>query len=155
MHYKWYKDSRMVVKSYDKECENIIRMTQEYYDEYIAIRKHHVGKLYLFNSDITSLGELESVDGSLNLAHSKLLTSLGNLDHVGGTLDLGYTNVTSLGKLDYVENDIYLAGTELTSLGNLKSVGGVIYCRSETPNYELLMDSEFSDLVRMTDRCPF
>ena len=80
------------------------------------------GNLDLRNTDITTLGKLESVGGSFNLTYT-LIESLGNLKKVGGYLSLKETSITSLGNLEKVGTDLYLEGTPITSLGELKSVG--------------------------------
>lgn len=80
------------------------------------------GNLDLRNTDITTLGKLESVGGDFNLTYT-LIESLGNLKYVGGYLSLKETSITSLGNLEKVGTALYLEGTPITSLGELKSVG--------------------------------
>jgi len=81
------------------------------------------GSIYLEESQITSLGDLEYVGGDLWLYYSQII-SLGNLTHVGGDLYLNNTPITSLGNLKYVGSGFGLRGTPITSLGNLEYVGG-------------------------------
>lgn len=71
--------------------------------------------LYKFESDldlsydsIETLGNLISVDGSLDLFECDNLEDLGELEYVGGYLDLRYTKITELGSLKYVGGNIYL-----------------------------------------------
>jgi hypothetical protein len=80
------------------------------------------GNLDLRNTDITTLGKLESVGGDFNLTYT-LIESLGNLKEVGGYLSLRETSITSLGNLEKVGDALYLQGAPITSLGELKSVG--------------------------------
>jgi hypothetical protein len=80
------------------------------------------GNLDLRNTDITTLGKLESVGGDFNLTYT-LIESLGDLKKVGGYLSLKETPITSLGNLEKVGTALYLEGTPITSLGELKSVG--------------------------------
>ena len=89
------------------------------------------GKLDLENcKNLNSLGNLQSVNGKLDLASCENLTSLGNLKSVGRSLDLKSTNITSLGNLQSVNGYLDLYGCEnLTSLGNLQSVGGSLDLR--------------------------
>jgi hypothetical protein len=86
------------------------------------------GNLNLTSRPITSLGNLERVEGTLYLT-STPITSLGNLESVGGNLDLINTPITSLGNLKSVGGGLYLENTLITSLGNLKSVGGNLHLR--------------------------
>jgi hypothetical protein len=58
--------------------------------------------------NLTSLGNLTSVGGDLDLFNCHNLTSLGNLTEVGGDLDLpNCYNLTDLGKLTSVGGEIY------------------------------------------------
>ena len=65
------------------------------------------GNVNLYNCKLTSLGNIQTVGGSLNLYQSTSLTSLGKLETVGDNFNLYYC-------------------ISLTSLGNLKKVGGYI-----------------------------
>ena len=91
------------------------------------------GKPFIFDDDldlmysnITSLGNLRSVNGDLKLYRCMELTSLGNLQSVGGDLDLARCKrLTSLGNLQSVDGYLsFYECEELTSLGNLQSVNG-------------------------------
>lgn len=74
------------------------------------------------NSDVTSLHNLVSVDGFLDLTGTKV-TTLGNLKYVGSWLDITETEIETLGDLEYVGDALWGAQVEsLTSLGNLKKV---------------------------------
>ena len=83
--------------------------------------------LNLYNSYITSLGNLRSVNGYLNLYKCEKLNSLGNLQTVNGYLNLYGCN-------------------ELTSLGNLQSVGGFLDLRN-TPISEKYSEEEIRKMV--------
>jgi len=83
--------------------------------------KHWEGNLNLSVTNITDLGELEHVGGSLR---GTKIQSLGNLKKVDIGLYLGYTPIQSLGNLEQVGDGLYLRGTQIKDLGNLKSIGG-------------------------------
>ena len=103
--------------------------------------------LDLTDTDITSLGNLKSVNGYLDLSVCKNLTSLGNLQSVNGLLELsGCKNLTSLGNLQSVGGDLGSSYTEITSLGNLKSVGGDLYLRN-TPISKKYSEEEIRRMV--------
>ena len=103
--------------------------------------------LSLYNSYITSLGNLRSVNGYLNLYSCENLTSLGNLKSVNGFLDLNVCkNLTSLGNLQTVNRDLTLMYTNITSLGNLQSVGGDLGLRN-TPISEKYSGEEIRRMV--------
>lgn len=125
MEYRWYEQGRMIVKSKDIDGNDLYGMSKEYFDDRIAINKVYDGNLNL-PKGVTSLGELETVNGYLNLRKSKI-TSLGNLKSVSGGL--------------------YFDSLKLTSLGVLKNVGGVIFCDKDNDLYGLLMNSEFKNRV--------
>lgn len=168
--YTWFKNGHMIVKSWDIERMQHIgpTITQEYFDDYIAIHKHHKDSLSLYYNDhIVDLGKLEKVDGDLYLKYTRI-GDLGKLETVGGDLDLDSTeittldklksvggfldlnncsNITSLGKLEKVGGGMDLEKTNMTSLGNLKSVGGKIYCTEGSDAHKLLMNSKFKHLV--------
>ena len=71
----------------------------------ILKQKHNKGSLSLRDIHIESLGNLETIDGGLDLVGT-LIKSLDNLKSVG----------------DY----LYLEGTKILSLGKLQSVGGYL-----------------------------
>ena len=109
------------------------------------------GHLDLKGTMITSLGNLQSVYGILNLRYCYKLTSLGNLQSVGGWLDLSLTNITSLGNLQSVNGDLNLYETDITSLGNLQSVGGSLYLGG-TPISKKYSEEEIRKMVTVEDR---
>jgi hypothetical protein len=114
------------------------------------------GKPFIFDDDlklnftnITSLVNLQSVNGDLSLHHCEKLTSLGNLQSVNGGLDLSYTEITSLGNLQSVNGglDLYKCN-QLTSLGNLQSVNGFLDLRN-TPISEKYSEEEIRQMVNV------
>ena len=145
MEYRWYKNGRMVTKSGDINMNTVYDVAQEYYDDHIDT-SHHKGDLDLYDSHITSLGKLETVEEDLDLYNTKI-TSLGKLETVGGYLDITKTKVTSLGNLRSVRGDLYIIETNLTSLGKLEHVGGRIVCNVGTTAHKLFMDSVFKKQV--------
>jgi len=97
--------------------------------------------------ELTSLGNLRSVGGYLDLLECKELTSLGSLQSVGDYLDLSECEeLTSLGNLQSVGGDLYLEEAQITSLGNLKSVGGDLNLYG-TPISEKYSEEEIRQMV--------
>jgi hypothetical protein len=82
------------------------------------------GNLDLGGASIKSLGNLESVNGYLDLDNCEELESLGNLKYLGGSLTLRNTNITTLSNLEYVGHFLQLRKTRIEDLGKLKYVGG-------------------------------
>ena len=105
------------------------------------------GYLYLYGSEIKSLGNLTSVGGNLNLRHTPI-ESLGNLTSVGGSLFLRDTSIQSLGNLTSVGKDLNLYGSEIKSLGNLTSVGGYLDLRN-TPISKKYSKEEIKQMVNI------
>jgi hypothetical protein len=83
------------------------------------------------NEEITTLGNLISVEGNVNLWDSSI-KSIGNLTSVTGSFNIGGTLITSLGNLKFVGRSLLAHGTPIESIGNLTSVGGDLNLR-ETP----------------------
>ena len=108
------------------------------------------GYLNLKLTDIISLGNLQSVNGKLDLFGCDQLTSLGNLQSVNGILDLsGCKNLTSLGNLQSVDGHLGLYGCDqLTSLGNLQSVGGDLDL-ARTPISKKYSEEEIRQMVHV------
>jgi hypothetical protein len=79
------------------------------------------GSLDLEDTQIKSLGKLESVGGYLNLIDTPIET-LGDLESVDGWLTIN-TNIRSLGKLKHVGGSLDLRGEKIKTLGKLRSVG--------------------------------
>ena len=105
------------------------------------------GDLNLTLTDITSLGNLQSVNGYLDLSVCKNLTSLGNLQSVDDFLNLyRCVNLTSLGNLQSVDGHLGLSLTNITSLENLQSVGGHLHI-ARTPISEKYSGEEIRRMV--------
>jgi hypothetical protein len=105
------------------------------------------GDLNLSHTPIESLGNLESVGDSLYLAGSKI-ESLGNLTSVGDYLDLYKSKIKSLGNLESVGGDLYLENSRIESLGNLQSVGGDLYLK-KTPLSKKYTKEEIRSMVEV------
>ena len=80
-----------------------------------------IGDLDLRGTEITSLGNLTSVDGYLDLQRTPI-TSLGNLTSVGGYLSLYGTPITSLGNLTSVGGDLFLRGAPIAGKYTKKEI---------------------------------
>jgi len=105
------------------------------------------GDLDLRQSEIKSLGNLQSVGGDLNLYDSKI-KSLGSLQSVGGYFNLFETKIESLGNLQSVGGYLDLRRTKIESLGNLRSVGGWLYLR-KTPISIKYSEKEIREMVNV------
>ncbi len=108
------------------------------------------GDLNLKLTDIISLGNLQSVNGNLDLFGCEKLTSLGNLQSVGGSLDLRLCmDLTSLGNLRSVGGSLDLRSCmNLTSLENLQSVGGHLHI-TRTPISKKYSEEEIRQMVHV------
>ena len=109
--------------------------------------KHVDGDLYLYGTQIESLGNLESVGENLYLDGTQI-ESLGNLESVGRNLDLYGTPIKSLDNLKSVGGYLDLRGTPIKSLGNLKSVGGNLYLRG-TPLAKKYSEEQIRTMVNV------
>jgi hypothetical protein len=89
------------------------------------------GYLYLSDSTIESLGELEFVDGDLSLWGCKKIKTLGKLKKVEGGLSLSYSSIQSLGELEFVGEDLVIISTNIppSELNNVNIVGEIIRYR--------------------------
>ena len=131
--YVWYKDGKVFKETSDVEGEKILKQYYSdggYYDASYSLFYDSGGKV--ISSDIFKIyrSEIgEHFSGNLYLRNTPDLTSLGNLKSVDGWLDISRaTNLKSLGDLEGVSGWLELFNTpKLTSLGNLKSVGGEIF----------------------------
>jgi len=83
------------------------------------------GNLWLDQSSIESLGDLEFVNGDLIFWNCKNIKTLGNLKKVGGYLSLNSSSVVSLGELEFVGVDLLLYNTNIPhlELNNVEVVG--------------------------------
>jgi len=82
------------------------------------------GNLYLENTDIKSLGNLQSVGGELDLYKTNI-QSLGNLQSVGGFLNLTYSEIQSLGNLQYVGGSLGLRNTSLSETTTTEEIRNI------------------------------
>jgi len=82
------------------------------------------GNLDLINTNVMSLGNLESVSGYVDLRYCDSLIDLGKLKKVGGSLDLSKTKIDNLGNLEYVGHYLQLSESKIEDLSVLKFVGG-------------------------------
>jgi hypothetical protein len=95
------------------------------------------GTLALSSDDqVASLGNIEKIQGDLNLKGTKL-KSLGKLKEIGGSLyirqlDPPFTYLTSLEKLEKVGHNLILKNSPIKTLNKLVSVGGKLNLR-KTP----------------------
>ena len=113
--------------------------------------EHYKGHLSLRNTQVTSLGNLESVGGFLNLGNTQV-TSLGNLESVGGFLNLYNTSINDLGNnLRRVRGFLDLRNTPIKDLGNLKFMGGDL-CFS---NDEIYTWKEYQGLIKAFEQIPY
>jgi len=109
----------------DEEYKRVIYQRIQNY-----IKKGSKGNLYLFRTSFTKLPDnLTKVGGNLYLYNSQI-ESLNNLQIVEGNLDLNYSKIKSLGNLQKVGENLYLYGTPLESLGNLRKVGVNLYLQN-------------------------
>ena len=123
--------------------------------------------LDLFRTNIKSLGNLVSVDGSLNLSFNNIesfgklqyvvgdlnlydseIESLGNLQSVGGHLNLYKSEIISLGNLRSVGGSLILTDTNIESLGNLRSIGGNLDLRV-TPLDQKYTEKQIRQMVNV------
>jgi hypothetical protein len=106
----------------------IKKILREEIDDFDWIRDNSISgeelRDLILQTGATSI-PFDRVGGDLNLYDTQI-KSLGNLQSVGGYLDLGETPIESLGNLQSVEGYLYLEGTPIESLGNLESVGGYL-----------------------------
>ena len=101
------------VRDIEPSQEDIIVFIYNNPDETVwRFGKHWEGDLDLGGSNIKSLGELETVNGSVYL-DSSALEDLGNLKEVRGYLSIERTKVEDLGQLELVMR-LYLRGTPLS-----------------------------------------
>ena len=84
------------------------------------------GDLDLRETQIESLGNLQSVSGDLSLEGTPI-KSLGNLTSVGGALKLYETSIESLGNLTSVGGDLILWDTPLSKKYTKKDIRQMVY----------------------------
>jgi hypothetical protein len=100
------------------------------------------GNLNLTSSTIESLGDLEFVNGYLDLFYCQNIKTLGKLKKVDGYLSLSSSSVKSLGELEFVGKDMWLTNCKkIQTLGNFKRVEGTL--RLSRSRIQSLGDLEF------------
>ena len=81
------------------------------------------------NSQITDLGQLQSIGGYADFRNSKI-TDLGQLQSIGGDADFEGSHITSLGQLKSIGRFADFRYSQVTDLGQLQSTGGSAYFRN-------------------------
>lgn len=98
----------------------------------LAKRRVH-GSVTIKGSKITSLGNIEEIDGDLALIGSSI-QSLGKLRKVTGSLWVAqfhpFTSLEDLADLEYVGKDLYLKSSPIKNLSNLSKVGRTLNLRN-------------------------
>ena len=131
----FYDKWKAILNNYKKKGFDGIRLVGDvnfysvFYMDFDRIFEHIVeidGFLDLEKSSVESLGNLESVNGYLDLDYCEKLVSLGNLKYVDGSLSLKNTNITTLDNLEYVGHFLELGSTKIKDLNKLKYVGGYV-----------------------------
>jgi hypothetical protein len=94
--------------------------------------------LDLYNTPIKSLGKLKRVGRNLYLSNSQI-EDLGDLEEVRWDLHLENTPIKSLGKLKRVGRDLYLSNSQIEDLGDLEEVRRLIYLSRTQKNLEEIL----------------
>ena len=84
------------------------------------------GDLFLFDTEIQDLGDLEIIEGNLsfwNKSHEVRLESLCNIKKVTGDVYLRFSTIGSLGQLESVGRSLNLRDTNIFDLSNIKTIG--------------------------------
>jgi len=86
-----------------------------------------VGDLFLDNSSIESLGDLEFVGGDFSLAYCRKIKTLGKLKKVKYNLWLNQSSIESLDDLEFVGGDLFVYNTNIpkSELKNVEVVGRI------------------------------
>jgi hypothetical protein len=131
----FYNKMDAILDNYKKKGFDGIKLVGDvnfysvFYMDFDRIFEHIVeidGNLDLRKSTIKSLGNLESVGGTLDLRYCEELSDLGNLRYVGGYLDLEKSKITTLKDLEEVGGSINFSQVPIEDLSKLKYVGGSI-----------------------------
>ena len=88
--------------------------------------KYVIGTANFADSQVTDLGQLQSIGGHANFSYSQV-TDLGQLQSIGGDADFGRSKVTNLGKLQSIGGYANFGRSKVTNLGKLQSIGGTAY----------------------------
>lgn len=103
------------------------------YVRYSLARRFIPGTVIIRDNQITSLGNIEEIDGDLALIGSSI-RNLGSLQKVNGSFWIAqfhpFTYLETLGNLEVVGKDLYLKGSPIKHLKNLQKVGGTLNLRN-------------------------
>lgn len=117
------KIKKDLAEYYNCDEEEICTGDYEPKEETTCPYKVILGDAHFSNSNITDLGNLQSIVGGADFSNSNV-TDLGNLKSIGGYAYFGYSKVINLGNLQIIGGDVHFFNSEVTNLGNLKSIGG-------------------------------
>ena len=90
-----------------------------------------LGNANFSNSQVTNLGQLQSIGGNAHFSYSKV-TNLGQLKSIGGYAIFGYSKVTNLGQLQSIGGSVHFSHSKVTDLGQLQSIGGIADFRNSS-----------------------
>lgn len=97
------------------------------------------GSLYIQNSSIEDLNNLEYVGGYLRAYRAKLKTLPSKLTQIERSLDLIFCPIEDLNNLEYVGGNLLINGTNISELPEGLEIRGTLYC-CNTP-----LSKRFSD----------
>ena len=80
----------------------------------------------LYDSQLTDLGNLESIGGYVAFGNTKI-TQLGKLREIGGTANFRNSKIKNLGNLQTIGGSAFFCESQIKSLGNLETIGGSAY----------------------------
>ena len=126
---RWMQEIYKKIQDYIKNgCEELLDLSGTPI-KILPDNLKKVDSLWLQNSKIEDLNNLEYVGRNLELFSTPLKKLPNNLKKVGGNLNLYNSQIEDLNNLEYVNNSLIIDNTsKLKSLGNLKVVGGDTYC---------------------------
>ena len=107
-------------------------------------RLKKIGSLHIVYCDEDfSMGELEEIEGDLNIEALDKDIDFGKLKKIGGNLFAGKSMVTNLKELESVGNNFNIYGSKIKLFPNLKTIGGNAdfsnnFC-SSTQNIETIL----------------
>lgn len=84
------------------------------------------GDLFLFDTEIQDLGDIEIIEGNLsfwNKSNEVRLETLGKIKKVTGDVYLRFCTLKSLGKLESVGRTLNLRDTDIFDLSNITTIG--------------------------------
>lgn len=104
-----------------------------------------LGNVDFRNSQITDLGNLQSIEGSVLLSGPQI-TDLGNLQSIGGYANFGYSKITDLSNLQSIGGLADFRNSQIKDFGQLREIKGDVYL---PPNLQELYHKEFKDGKRI------